>query len=413
MQISIRKFEDSDRKLWDDYVQANPKGTLYHLSGWKNIIEKTYGHKTYYLMATDPHGHAQTTQTSVLSPQSSALNQTSDLRPQTSAITGLLPLVHMKHFLFGNRLISMPFMDIGGILADNEETEQALLAEALKLAKKLKATEIELRQTEPLNCLKEKDSFAQTSDLSPQASALTPQSSVLSPQSFVLNPQSSFVKSNKSRMLLKLPESSEILWKSFKSKLRSQIKKPIKEGLTVKIDGLDLIDNFYRVFLVNMRDLGSPVHSKNLIKSVLSEYAENAKILIVYKGAKPVAGSIVIGLNGSLHNPWASSLRDYARLSPNMLLYWSMLEYAVDNNYNLFDFGRSTPDEGTYKFKKQWGAIPSSLHWHYFSNKDVVQNNGDTADEKTKFEKAIQYWQKLPVPITRVVGPMIRKHIGL
>ena len=105
-----------------------------------------------------------------------------------------------------------------------------------------------------------------------------------------------------------------------------------------------------------MRDLGSPVHSKRMIESVLEEYPEKSTVMIIYKDDKPVACGLVIGHRDILENPWASSLRNYSNLSPNMLLYWTMLEYACDNGYKKFDFGRSTPGEGTYKFKKQWGA---------------------------------------------------------
>ena len=94
-----------------------------------------------------------------------------------------------------------------------------------------------------------------------------------------------------------------------------------------------------------------------------------------------------------------------------MLLYWSMLEYACDNGYKYFDFGRSTPEEGTYRFKEQWGAKPTPLHWHYLS----IGNNKPEQDllEHSKLDNAVKYWMKLPVSITKIFGPMIRKHIGL
>ena len=119
----------------------------------------------------------------------------------------------------------------------------------------------------------------------------------------------------------------------------------------------------------------------------------------------------MVGFRDTLENPWASSLREYSRLSPNMLLYWTMLEYACDKGFKRFDFGRSSPDEGTYKFKKQWGAKPEPLHWHYISLNGKPLQQGTS--EKSKFEKAIRLWQKLPVPVTKTLGPMIRKHIGL
>ena len=212
-------------------------------------------------------------------------------------------------------------------------------------------------------------------------------------------------------MLLDLPESSEALMQSFKAKLRSQIKKPLKEGLKSKVGSVELLDYFYKVFSKNMRDLGSPVHSKSLMKNVLEEFFKESKIIMVYKDDQPIACSLIVGFKYTLENPWASALRQYSQLSPNMFLYWTMLEYACDNDLKYFDFGRSSPDEGTYKFKEQWGAIPTTLHWHYISLDS--QPIDEETSEKSKFDKAIRFWQKIPVPITKIIGPMIRKHIGL
>lgn len=353
--MEIKMIDRNESDVWDEYVYAHPRSTLYHLYGWKNVIEKTYRHKTYYLMAVRDDG----------SP------------------AGVLPLTHLRHFIFGNSLISIPFFDLGGVLSDDEDTEIAILNKAMELGEKLKAENLELRHIRPISSLDfealEKSGIVQT-------------------------------LSHKVLMRLELPESSEILMKSFKSKLRSQIKKPVKEGLESKIGGPELLDEFYDVFLINMRDLGSPVHSKRLMKNVLEEFSGKARIIIVHKENQPMACSFVIGFKDILENPWASALREYSRLSPNMLLYWAMLEYACENGYKYFDFGRSTPDEGTYKFKKQWGSKPTSLNWQYIFLNGMP---GYEVSESSKFGKAVEYWKKLPVSVTRVIGPVIRKHIGL
>ena len=380
MSIEIKTITPSDASAWDDYVNTHPQATLYHLSGWKHVIEKTYGHKTYYLMVVD----------------------SSKLKAQSS-IVGILPLVHLKHFIFGNSLISVPFFDLGGILADDEEAENILISEAIKLGQKLKANNIELRHAEPLKLL---NNSLQEDSSTPGTPGQSCKFCQKQGRSLAIT-----TKLHKVRMLLELPESSEILMKSFKSKLRSQVKRPMKDGLISKIGGLELLDNFYDIFLINMRDLGSPVHSKKLIYNVLKEFPEKAKIVAVYKDGQPLAASIIVGFKDTLENPWASSLRQFSRLNPNMLLYWTMLEYACDNGFKYFDFGRSSPDEGTYKFKKQWGSKPENLHWHniFLNGKPISEDT----DEKSKFDKAIQYWQKLPVSVTKIIGPMIRKHIGL
>lgn len=384
MSVHVKILDKSIFPKWDSYVNAHPGASLYHLSGWKNVIENTYGHKTYYLIAV--RGYEQ---------QDSKYKLTSiEYELNSDQVIGILPLVHLKHFIFGNRLISIPFFDFGGILANDKDTEVAFLLEAMKLGKELGVSNIEMRNIQTLPCIDLKDS------------PLSGKNYELSKYGWTLK-----VRSHKVRMLLELPDSSEVLLKSFKSKLRSQIKKPLKEGLESKTGGLELLDDFYSIFTVNMRDLGSPVHSKNMMRYVLEEFQEKARIIIIYKDKEAVACSLVVGYNQILENPWASTLRKFNRFSPNMLLYWKMLEYACDNGYRYFDFGRSTPDGSTYRFKKQWGAKPIPLHWIYISKGG--NNIGEQISENSKFEIASQLWKKFPVSLTRVLGPRIRKYIGL
>ena len=128
---------------WDRYVNAHEKANPYHLMKWQHVITKAYKHKIYALAAINEND----------SPDSTQNNQ----QPSNHNISGTLPLVHMNDFLFGNRLVSMPFVDHGGLLADTPLAEKMLIENALLLARKLKADRIELRHLEKINCLD--DSF--------------------------------------------------------------------------------------------------------------------------------------------------------------------------------------------------------------------------------------------------------------
>jgi lipid II:glycine glycyltransferase (peptidoglycan interpeptide bridge formation enzyme) len=165
---------------------------------------------------------------------------------------------------------------------------------------------------------------------------------------------------SKVRMAAQLKSTSEEQFNLFPAKLRSQIRKPSKDGCTIKNGSVELIDDFYRVFTHNMRDLGSPVHSKKFITRFVMEYGEKARMFVVYKDAIPIAGAIVTGIRDTLVNPWASFDKRYRSAAPNMLLYWGMLEWAVNNGYHIFDFGRSTVDEGTFKFKTTMGCTTTT-----------------------------------------------------
>jgi serine/alanine adding enzyme len=395
--MEVGLYTQSDREPWDSYVLNHPDATHCHLSGWKRVIENAYGHKAYYLLAM---GSSLSSNSSNSSNPSNSMNPSNSVNPSNRLI-GILPLFHIKSLIFGNQLASMPFLNYGGILADDKESEIALLSEAVKLGKRLKASIIELRHTNPLWCLNGLTSV----DLLNCSTAAPHHGSTFK------SPVNLTTSTHKVRMLLKLPESKEELLKSFGAKLRSQISRPQKEGMTAVVGGGELIDSFYKVFSVNMRDLGSPVHSRKLFKEICGEFPQNVRIGVVrYKGA-PVASGLIFCFRDTVEIPWASSLRKFNKFSPNMLLYWSFIEYVRDHGFEYFDFGRSTPEEGTYKFKEQWGAKPFPLYWHH-----IISNGypvGHRGSQKSKFETLVQYWKKLPVPVSNMIGPFIRKRISL
>lgn len=285
---------------------------------------------------------------------------------------GILPMAHLKSKLFGNFLVSMPYFNYGGVCADTEINRNQLIEEAIKIADNIGASHIELRQGEMLN-----NGFP--------------------------------YKSEKVSMKLNLPLSIDELFKSFPSKLRSQIKVPQKNGVTAKIGRIEELDNFYEVFSINMRHLGTPVYPKHFFKNILDHFPECTWICSVYFGDIPVASGFLVGFKNIMEIPWASSLRKYNKLGVNMLLYWTVLKFACEKGFTVFDFGRSTPGEGTFKFKEQWGAKPSPMRWHYW-----LRSNGtipEITPHNPKYRMAIELWKKLPVPITRFLGPHIVKNI--
>ncbi len=343
--MTVRLYREADRENWDQYVLGAEKSFCYHLTGWKKVIEKSFSEKAYYLLSEN----------------------------KEKKIDGILPMVHLKSAIFGNFMISLPYFNYGGICADNEEVQRQLLEKGISIAKKGKAEHIELR------------------DIGENRNSLP-------------------AKTNKVSMQLALPDSSEKLFDSFPSKLRSQIRKPEKEGMYARIGKGEELESFYAVFSTNMRDLGTPVYSKKFFRNILEEFSQSAWICSVYsRNGEPAASGFLVGFRETMEIPWASSLRVFNRLSPNMLLYWNVLKFSCDGSYKTFDFGRSTREEGTYKFKAQWGAKPVQLYWHYWLR------NGNQLPEinpkNPKYQLAIKMWQRLPVSLTRLIGPRIVKNL--
>jgi len=292
---------------------------------------------------------------------------------QHGRVLGGIPLVHMKSPLFGNFLGSMPYFNYGGVLVNDECMAEPILERTISLAQELGVNHLELRHLE---------------------------------NHYPHLP----VKTGKVSMWLDLPSSSTELMKSFKPKLRSQVRKGEKNGLGVKEGGIELLDDFYTVFVHNMRDLGTPVYGKIFMQLILEAFPKTARLIIVTDStSRPIAGGFLLGFRDRVEIPWASSLREYNHLQSNMFLYWNCLQYACDQGYGVFDFGRSSMESSTFKFKAQWGAQPVQHHWHYWlpNNQDMPEMN----PQNPKYQLAISLWQRLPVSVTRVVGPLIAKHL--
>lgn len=353
MEFAIAQASDATR--WDEYVNRHAHASPYHLFAWRQAIEHAYHLQSHYLMALDDQDQ----------------------------ITGILPVILIRPPLGNATLCSLPYCDRGEALADSPAIVEQLTLKANKLRQQLKANRYEYRSTK-----------LSTYDPSEHQASTT-------------------VK--KVRMVLELPETSEALLAGFKAKLRSQIKKAEKNGLSFETgNNKDLVAAFYEVFTLNMRDLGSPTHSKGWFKSISHFYAENCVVSIVRSEGIPIGAGLIL-INGTTATiPWASTLRKYNKLAPNMMLYWSLLEHATNNGCQQFDFGRSSIGEGTFKFKQQWGARPVELDWKTYPENINQEGKEDKIHQNISLRQAAEnIWKKLPLPVTIQLGSRLRKYITL
>lgn len=345
-QLKIKTAKASDKDTWDNYVLCHPHGIAYQLFAWQEAVARAYKFQSRYLIAEN-----------------------------NNKIKGVLPLINFQIPFTKKRLLSLPYCDAGGPLADDPSIEKRLLKHALKMAQPGMVT---LRSTKP---------FA---GLSPETT----------------------INNQKARMILDLPNGSDQFLSGLKAKVRSQVKKAFKNGLTSTMGSLNLLNDFYSVFSENMRDLGSPVHSRKWIQAVLKCYGNRAHTAIVYTpSGEPAAAGVILCHPNAVSIPWASSLRRFNMLNPNMLLYWTFLKFAADNNYPAFDFGRSTPGEGTFRFKKQWGAYPKYLHWADFE-KECRPSFSDHSVSANR-NLAQSFIRHLPIPAATALGKASRKYISL
>jgi len=361
LEFSYLNLDAPGNDELDAFARAQPGASAYHLAAWRRAVAGAYGYAGQALVAR-----------------------------RRGALAGFIPLSAVAKPLARARWISLPFCDLGGPLADAPDVAEALAARARQDVGGAGAAGLELRCSAPASI----DEAA--------------------------------LEGCKVRMLLSLPENAAALMQSYPPKLRSQVRKAEKNGLSSEVArGDQAVAEFYDVYSRNMRRLGSPPHSRAWFDAIHRHYsvAGDMFIVIVRHEGKAVGAGWVLLCGDKAVIPWASTLADYNPLAPNMLLYWTIQSQLCERGVRQFDFGRSTYGEGTYKFKKQWGAVPVALDWREWNAQGVAQGAdpisvpgapGAAGGIKAKLRPMIESaWQKLPLAVTNSLGPRLRRYITL
>ncbi|HUC39486.1 MAG TPA: FemAB family XrtA/PEP-CTERM system-associated protein [Gemmatimonadales bacterium] len=280
---------------------------------------------------------------------------------------GILPLARVRSKIFGHYLVSLPFLNDGGPLG-SPAAQDRLVADAVGEARRARADLLELRTRN-------------VADLELP------------------------VSTHKITVLLPLPPDADALFARFPAKLRSQIRRPRKEGLVARF-GPDQREPFYEVFARTMRDLGTPVMPRAFFERVATTFAELVVFGVVYHGDQPVSGGCGFVWRDEFEMTWAGSLREARGLSANMLLYWAFMEHVIGRGVRVFNFGRCTPEGGTHRFKKQWGGVDVPLPWHQY----VAAERGRHATPSPQdpaFSWGPRLWRRLPLSLANLMGPRL------
>jgi FemAB-related protein (PEP-CTERM system-associated) len=354
-QIKIRLYNTSDRAAWDAYVTNHPNGTFFHLSGWKEVVENSFGHKSYYLLA-----ESSPTPTDPRSP-------IPDPR-----LLGVFPLFSIKSFLFGRSMVSVPFATYGGILADNGEVEQALYEQAIALTKEEGLDYLEIRNEQSLlDSLAVKDLY------------------------FVFKKE--------------IFEDDEENLKTIPRKTRRMVRKGMGNGLRAAFGSVELLDQFYELFAFSYHGFGTPVFSKKYLRNILERFKSNSSILIISKNGKGLSSVLSFYFKDQVIPYYSGAYPDSRKYAANDYLYWALMSNAADRGCRLFDFGRSKKDTGPFHFKRHWGFEPRPLPYQYYLNN--IEELPNISPANPKYKRRIELWKKLPLCATKIIGPRIVKYI--
>ncbi len=338
----IKTLDVANYSRWDSFVQASSEATFFHQSGWKEVIERSFGHKTYFYYVENE-----------------------------GKITGILPLVHINSFFFGNTLVSVAPCVYGGIVANDEQSYLKLDEKACKLAEELGVDCLEIRNKVQRN---------------PER-----------PHKKLYVTFRKELDADVEKNFLAIPR-----------KQRAIVRKGIEAGLISVIDAN--VDRIYRVYSESVRNLGTPVFSKKYFQTLKDIFADQCEVLTVEKDGQLIASVMSFYFKDEVLPYYGGGTHLARELKGNDFMYWEVMRRAVEKGIKVFDYGRSKIGTGSYSFKKNWGFTPEPLFYEFYLVKS--ESMPDINPLNPKYQLFIAAWKRLPLAVSQFVGPWLSKDLS-
>ena len=344
--VQIHRLAPGDpqqAQRWDAFVLGCAGATFFHRAGWQSILSDVFRHDTYFLYA-EVEGR----------------------------ICGVLPLAHVRSWLFGKSLVGMPFAVYGGIAADHDAAAQALEAEADRLGQQLGVDHLELRNVDQRH-----------PDWPRQDLYVTFRKEILP---------------DEEANLLAIPR-----------KQRAMVRKGQKNGLTSAID--DGVDRFFALYADNVHRHGTPAMPRRYFQRLREVFGADCEILTVSDPAgRPLSSVLSFYFRDEVLPYYAGDDEAARDLAANDFKYWELMRRSCARGLTVFDYGRSKQGTGSFSFKKNWGFAPKPLHYEYrlYRRDSIPQNNPSNA----KYKLLIETWRRLPIGLANWLGPFVVRSLG-
>ena len=285
-------------------------------------------------------------------------------------VEGVLPLFEVPCLFGGRGLVSVPYGVYGGVCATSPEARAALLEAATRLARDRRAAYVELRHRS-----------GQRVDLPTKSLYVT------------------FARP--------ISADSEENMAAIPRKQRRMIRQGVKFGLRPEF-GLQHLDAFYEVYAESVRRLGSPVFPRTLFRAIAQEFKQDCELLTIWREGRLLAGVLTLLYEDRALPYYGGALDEGAQFAVNDFMYWELMCRVAAAGYQIFDFGRSREGTGPYHFKRHWGFQPEALPYQYILQRGSIPN---LSPSNPKMRLAIAAWKRLPLAVTKTLGPRLTRYL--
>jgi FemAB-related protein (PEP-CTERM system-associated) len=282
-------------------------------------------------------------------------------------LCGVLPLFYVDNLLMGKALISSPFAVYGGALCDSDVARKAFREYLAEFGREMGVRHLELRNAYP----------GQTLGFQGVARYVT--------------------------FTQQLAPDEEQLLERIPRKTRYMVRKALKEDLSTRIQKSDY-RAFEELYSRNLRKLGTPTFPARHFERLIENFGDAVDIREVLHRGRVVAAVMTFWFRDQALPYYGASDPAYNAIAPNNFMYFDLMRWAGRNGCSVFDFGRSKKSvSGSYDFKVHWGMQERDLPYEMLLVNRKTLPNYSPANPKYQF--SIRLWRRLPLPVTRAIGP--------
>jgi hypothetical protein len=354
-------------------VRQAPQGLPQHLTGWQEVLARTYGYNTYYCVAWHG-GNSCKLQAASCKPKASSQQPTASSR----SIAGVMPLFVVQSPLLGRTLTTMP----GGLCAEDETAAAALLAEGRALAQRVRAKRFVLHDTRQ----------AWPGELETTC--------------------------DHEHWLVDVRMGQDALWHKLDRNIRRQVRIAQRNGLVATVDRSGAsIHDFYQVLSRFSHQAGTPVFGRSFLENIAAVFPQGFSIVMVYHAGQPIGGYFQLELGDTNYGVWGATLHEHLELRPVYLAYWEIMVDTIAQGFSWLDLGRSPAGSNASKYKGQWatgatsGAAPVYQQTVTLGQAQQATSVARQLKDDMRFRSVRQLWPRLPFGVAQLLGPHLRRHV--
>ena len=351
----MSEVDPSRDERWETFVESHPFGWICHTAAWKEILETSFKHvRARYLALT---------------------------REKTGEIKAALAICHVRSWMTGNRLVSLPFATLCDPLVSSADEFKILLDAAIALREQLGSKYLEIR--------------------------------ALHSRELLTDGRMSLHRNYKHHYLTLDREPRQLMKRFHRTCVRQRIRRAQNSQLKVE-EGKNETDlrEFYCLYLKTRQRLLLPPQPYRFIRTLWQKlhHRDSVTLLLARHNGQSIGGMMLLMFKDRVSAEYAVVDEDFLHLSPNHLLFWTAIKKAQTEGFGVFDFGRTATDNrGLMDFKRRWGTQVVDLI-QAFSPVNAAQQLPGYAGLSQKVLATL--CTRTPVSAYRALGNFCYRHLG-